>query len=183
MMHLSPEALAGYLDDALPREEQGQVELHLATCTPCREELAEVRRLQLHRSRRRWAVVLLPTAAAAAALLVIGLPRPATTPSDIRARPAAEQPLAIVSPVSSAEIAPGPVKFTWGSAGPRASYTLTLQAADGRVVWTWTATDTVAVLPDSVALGPGLTWFWYVDAMLSDGRSRSTGLQRLRTRP
>ena len=181
-MHLSSEALAGYLDSALPREEQGQVELHLATCTPCRAELAEVRRLQRHRSRRRWAIVLVPAAAAAAVLFAVGLPRPDSAPSDVRARPAAEQPLAVVSPTPSAEIT-APVTFTWASAGPRVSYTLTLQAADGRVVWTRTATDTVAVLPDTVALEPGLTWFWYVDALLPDGRSRSTGLQRLRARP
>jgi hypothetical protein len=182
MMHLSPEALAGYLDDDLPGEEQRQVELHLASCAECRDELAELRRLQLGR-RRQWVVVLVPAAAAAAVLLAIVLPRQAETPSGIRAGPTAEPPLAIVSPVSSDEIAPGPLAFTWRSAGPGASYSFTLQEADGRVVWTSRVADTVAVLPDSVALSPGLTWFWFVDALLPDGRSLSTGVRRLRTEP
>ena len=182
MMHLSPGMLAGYLDDDLPGEEQSQVELHLASCAECRGELAEVRRLQLGR-RRQWVMVLVPAAAAAAVLLAIALPRQAETPSDIRAGPTAEPPLAIVSPVPSDEIAPGPITFTWRSAGPGASYTFTLQEADGRVVWTSTVADTVAVLPDSVAFSPGLTWFWLVDALLPDGRSRSSGVQRLRTGP
>lgn len=181
MMHLSPEALAGYLDDDLPGEELRQAQLHLASCAECRDELAEVRRLQLGR-RRQWVKVLVP-AAAAAVLLAIALPRQAETPSDIRAGPTAESPLAIVSPVPSDEIAPGPITFTWRSAGPGASYSFTLQEADGRVVWTSTVADTVAVLPDSLAFSPGRTWFWLVDALLPDGRSRSTGVQRLRTGP
>jgi anti-sigma factor RsiW len=181
MTHLSPESLAGYLDDDLPSEAKGQIELHLASCAECREELAGVRRLQ-RGHRRRWFPVLVPVAAAAV-LLLIALPRQATTPSNIRAIPNAEPPLEIISPAPSATIAPGRITFTWRSAGSGADYTITLQEAAGRVVWTSTADDTTAVLPDSVALRPGLTWFWVVDALLPDGRSRSTGLKRLRTRP
>lgn len=182
MTHLSPEALAGYLDDDLPGEERGQVELHLASCAECRAELAEVRRLQRVRRRRQWITVLVPVAAAAA-LLVIALPRQTATPSGIRSRPEAEQPLGVVSPAPSTEAAPGPIAFTWRSAGPGAGYTFTLQEADGRVVWTSALADTVTFLPDSVVLGPGRTWFWFVDVLLPDGRSLSTGIQRLRTRP
>jgi anti-sigma factor RsiW len=182
MTHLPPEALAGYLDDALPGEERRQVELHLASCAECRTELAEVRELQRARRRRRWVAVLAP-AAAAAVLLVIALPRQAETPSGIRSRSDAEQPLGIVSPTPSAEAAPGPITFTWRSAGPGAGYTFTLQEASGRVVWTSAVADTVTVLPDSIALAPGRTWFWVVDALLPDGRSLSTGIQRLRPRP
>lgn len=193
MTHLSPEALAGYLDNDLPGEERTQVELHLASCAECREELAEVRRLR-PRHGRQWALLLVP-AAAAAALLAIVLPRQTSAPrvvidsaevpvaSDIRAGPAANAPLEIVSPLPSTEIAPGPGVFSWRSAGPSASYTFTLQEANGRVVWNSTVPDTVAILPDSVALGAGRTWFWSVDALLPDGRSRSTGVKRLRTRP
>ena len=182
MMHLSSEALAGYLDDDLPGEEQRQVELHLASCPECREELAEVRGIQL-RHRRQWARLLVPAAAAAAVLLAIALPRQATTPSDIRSGRNDELPLGIVSPAPSAEISRGPITFIWRSAGPDASYAFTLQEADGSVVWTSTVADTVTVSPDSVTFTPGLTRFWFVDALLPDGRSRSTGIQRLKTRP
>jgi hypothetical protein len=182
MTHLTPEAVAGYIDGALPSEEQRQAELHLATCAECREDVSEIRRLQLGR-RSKWSVLLLPVAAAAAVLLVIGLPRQTTTPSDIRAGSETEQRIGIVAPAASAEISPGKIDFIWRSAGAGASYIITLQEADGRVVWTSTIADTLATLPDSVALPAGRTWFWFVDAMLPDGKSLTTGVQRLRTRP
>jgi hypothetical protein len=194
MTHLSPGALAGYLDNDLPGEERRQAELHLASCAECREELAEVLRLRPRRGRQ-WAALLLVPATAAALLLTIVLPRRTTAPraamdsaevpvaSDIRGGPAANTPLEIVSPLPSTETAPGPSDFSWRSAGPGASYTFTLQEADGRVVWTSTVPDTVAILPDSIALGAGRTWFWSVEALLPDGRSRSTGVRRLTTRP
>jgi anti-sigma factor RsiW len=180
MSHLSSEALAGYLDDDLPREEQGQVELHLASCLACRDELAELRRLQRGR-RLPWKLVLIPVAAAAAVMLAVALPRQGTGPSEVRARPNAEPALRIISPSPSAPVAAGTTRFAWGSAGPGASYSLTLQSQDGRVIWSSTTADTVAVLPDSVALTAGRTWFWVVDAMLPNGESRSTGINRLRT--
>ena len=182
MTHLSPEAVAGYIDGALPNEERRKAELHLSSCAECREDVRAIRGLQ-HSQRPRWSLVLLPAAAAAAVLLVIGLPRQTTTPSEIRSGPDIEQRIGIVSPAPSAEITPGMVTFIWRSAGAGASYVITLQESDGRVAWTSSIADTLATLPDNVPLSPGRTWFWFVDAMLPDGRSLSTGVQRLRTRP
>ncbi|MGH7585658.1 MAG: hypothetical protein ACREMH_05375 [Gemmatimonadales bacterium] len=116
-------------------------------------------------------------------LLAVTLPDPATASSDTRAGPTAEALLGVVAPVPSADVEAGPITFTWRRAGPGTSYAFTLQQADGRVVWSSTATDTVAILPDSVTFTPGLTWFWSVDALLPDGRSRSTGMKQLSTRP
>jgi anti-sigma factor RsiW len=178
MTHLSCETLTGYLDADLPDEEKREAELHLVSCTECREELLAVRQLQV-RHRRRWKLALIPFAAAAAVLAAIALPRHPTAPSEVRGRPGAEPAIGIVSPAPWSTVAPGPIVFTWRSAGPEASYTFTLQAADGRVAWTSTLVDTVAVLPDSVSLRPGLTWFWMVEALLADGQSRSSGLNRL----
>lgn len=180
MTHLSPELVAAYLDDDLPSETKRQVELHLASCGECREELAAVRRLE-RRHRRRWFPVLV-SVAAAAAVLVMAVPRKAPSPSNTRTLRDAESSFETISPAASAEIDPGRLEFTWRSAGPRADYTITLQDSAGRVVWTSTGADTVAVLPDTVALGAGRTWFWVVDALAPDGGSRSTGLKRLRTR-
>jgi len=179
-MHLSSEALAGYLDRDLAGEEQNQAELHLASCPECRQELAEIRRLQLRRHRKR-ALLLVPAAAAAAVLLSTTLPRQGAAPSDTRAGPNTESLLEIVSPAPSAEIQRRPITFIWRDAGPGATYTLTLQEPDGRVAWTSTGADTFAVAPDSLALSRGLTLFWSVDALLPDGRSRSTGVKRLGT--
>jgi anti-sigma factor RsiW len=180
MTHVTPEALAGYLDHDLPGEERSQVELHLATCAECRAELAEVRGLQ-RRHRRQWARFLVP-AAAAAMLVAIAWPRQTREPSDIRAVAPVNAPLEIVAPLPSTEIAARPITFVWRSAGPGASYSVTLQAADGRTVWASTVADTVAVLPDSVALGSAQNFFWSVEALLPDGRAHSTGVKRVRTR-
>ena len=187
-LHLTPEALAGYLDDDLSREEQQRVVLHLARCTECRVELADVRQLQRTRVRRRWVPFLVPAAAAAALVLVTALPRDGAKPSDIRSRSDSEAHLGIVSPVGivtpapSAEIGPGPISFIWRSAGPGASYVITVQEADGRPVWTSALADTTVALPDSIVLAPGRHWFWYVDGLLPNGRSLSTGVQRLTRR-
>ncbi|MGH7584649.1 MAG: anti-sigma factor family protein [Gemmatimonadales bacterium] len=180
-MHLSPDLLSGFLDDDLTADERSGVETHLASCAECRAELADVRRLLAPR-RRDWLPVLVPAAAAAAVLLVLVWPRDPGAPSETRAGPTEEAPLAVVSPAPGAEVAPGSVAFTWRSAGEGASYSLTLQESDGRVAWTSLVADTVAVLPDSLALAPGHTWFWFVDAMLPDGRSLSTGVRRFATR-
>ena len=180
MTHVTPEALAGYLDHDLPGEERNEVELHLASCAECRAELAEVRGLQ-RRHRRHWARFLVP-AVAAATLVAIAWPRQTRVPSNIRAVAPVDAPIEIVAPLPSTEIAPQPIRFAWRSAGPGASYSLTLQEADGRIVWASTVADTVAVLPDSVALGSGQNFFWSVEALLPDGRTRSTGVKRVRTR-
>jgi len=148
MTHVTPEALAGYLDHDLPGEERSQVELHLASCAECRAELAEVRGLQ-RRRRRQWVTFLVP-AAAAAVLVAIALPRQTSVRSDTRAFAPVDAPLEIVAPLPSTEIAPRPIRFAWRSAGPGASYSLTLQEADGRIAWASTVADTVAILPDSV---------------------------------
>ena len=184
MTHLSPEALARYLDDALTGEERQQVEIHLASCRDCRHELIGARQLQQAYGRGRRIRLLVPLAAAAAILLfVVAIPREGPRPTDTRAAAGADQRLEVVAPVTGTELAPGEIRFLWRSAAAGTSYSLTLQESDGRVVWTSVVTDTMAQLPDSVTLAPGRTWFWSVDALLPDGRALSTGVQRLRTRP
>jgi len=120
--------------------------------------------------------------AAAAMLVAIAWPRQNREPSDIRAVAPVNAPLEIVAPLPSTEIAARPIRFVWRSAGPGASYSVTLQAADGRTVWASTVADTVAVLPDSVTLGSAQNFFWSVEALLPDGRAHSTGIKRVRTR-
>jgi hypothetical protein len=179
---LSPELLAGYLDGELPDEERAHVERHLADCHECRAELADIRRLQSRRRRQRM-LLLIPAAAAAALLVTIALPRQPRTPSAVRAGAPVEAPLAIVSPAADAEIQSRQIRFMWESAGTDASYTFTLQKADGSVVWTSSTTDTFIVLPDSIVLAARQKWFWSVDALLPDGRLRATNATMFRTPP
>lgn len=86
-----------------------------------------------------------------------------------------------MSPAPDAEVAATQLRFVWTSAGSGASYTLTLQKLEGGVVWTSTTADTFTVLPDSIALGPRQVWFWFVDALLPDGRSVATEVNRFTT--
>jgi hypothetical protein len=55
------------------------------------------------------------------------------------------------------------------------SYRLTLTTEDAIVVWSHTGVDTVATLPETVKLFSGSRYSWIVDAVLSDGATRSTG--------
>ena len=181
MNHISPEMLAGYLDDTLPAEERRQAELHLASCGECRTELTEVRQLQ-RRGFRLSRPALVTLAAAAVLLIVVAIPSDTPVPSTVRSGPRTNPLLEIVSPLASEPVIP-PVTFVWRNAGPGASYSLTLQREDGTVAWTSRTADTSMVVPDSLDLGTGRTWFWFVDALLPDGQSFSTGVQRLRTSP
>ena len=126
-------------------------------------------------------LLLLPAAAAASLLVAIALPRQQTIPSATRGPASTETALAVVSPAPDAEITPRQTRFIWRSAGNDASYTITLQKADGSVVWTSSTTDTITALPDSITLAAHETWFWSVDALLSDGQSRATKATKFRT--
>jgi len=126
--------------------------------------------------------MLVPLAAAAGALFFLWPSQapPGEAPGIERSRATAAR-LAVVAPTASAEVAVDSVVFTWRSAGVGANYRVTVATEDGSTVWTGTTGDTTVSLPDSVTLAPSRTWFWYVDALFPDGRSTSTGIQRLRT--
>lgn len=177
---LPPEALAGYLDNDLPGEERRRVELHLASCAACREEVADIRRLQAGRRRRRTALFVIPALAAATLLVAIAIPRETTQSSAVRSATQNESLVSVVTPAPDGVVT-GPLTFRWRSAGAGATYTITLQGSDGGVVWTASTSDTTAVPPPTLVLPAESTWFWSVDAVLSDGRSRSSGALRFRT--
>jgi hypothetical protein len=49
-------------------------------------------------------------------------------------------------------------------------------------VWLHETVDTAVSLPPDVALEPGGSYYWYVDALDSDGVSLTTGTRRLTLR-
>jgi hypothetical protein len=55
--------------------------------------------------------------------------------------------------------------------------------SDGDSLWAAHTSDTAITLPESIAADSGVTRHWYVDALLADGSSRSTGMQSFRTGP
>ena len=180
--HLDSSDVASYLDRALPLVERERVEAHLAECSPCREEVIEVSRLRRRRAVRRGWLVLAPIAAAAAiAVIVISRPSgPLETGPILRDGGVETSPTVfLVSPADSGIVERRGVSFTWRSGGARVSYRLTVTDERGDVLWSSVVTDTTARLPATIALPAGRTSFWYVDALLPDGRSVTSGVRRV----
>jgi hypothetical protein len=69
------------------------------------------------------------------------------------------------------------VTFAWRSAAPGATYRLSLTDPAGALAWTEETTDTLAVVPDSVSVAKGDTYFWFVDTTLPSGEVATTGIQ------
>ena len=183
--HLSAEEVAGYLDRALSSAEQERIEAHLADCAKCRGELTEVARVR--RARPRWTrwYVTTPAAAAAAVILLLvwrpGVPGSSDVLRDTEIGAEGIPRFGVVAPVEVSPVAPDSVVFVWRAAGADAHYQLTLTDVTGDPLWSGTTADTTAGLPIDVLLGRGQAYFWYVDALLPDGESATTGVQQFRT--
>jgi hypothetical protein len=182
--HLEPHDVARYVARTLSMADRRRIEGHLADCEPCTEEVVAVTRLAgSQRSPRRW----LPAAAAAAAaivavtLLVPGRPGPAAPADTLRAG-GSDAGIAIVSPPEGGVLGAEPA-LEWRSVPRAASYRWTVTTADGDSLASGYTTDTVALLPANVLEAPGGTRHWFVDALLSDGSSVSSGIHEFRTGP
>ena len=145
---------------------------HLAHCARCRATLAALSRVfadpavqaalpDPKRVIRRVAAVAAPLAVAAALLLVVFLPR-GTTPvaephrgTGAQDMPVAMSPIGVVSEARA---------LRWAPVGGADRYRVTLFDAESRVRFTVESSDTVAVLPDTVALIPGQQYSWLVEA-------------------
>jgi hypothetical protein len=75
------------------------------------------------------------------------------------------------------------VRLNWRLTGAAVEYRVTLLDATGSVLWTSVTADSVALLPVGVSLAPGADYYWYVDALLGDGTSVSSGAQRFSMTP
>ncbi len=190
--HLSAGQLAGYFDNALEAVERVAVERHLDDCPICRNELAELTRLNPsespaeQRGRPRHAVRWLVPAVLAAGLggLALirpwrsapqGVERPGTGPSESLAR------IEPVAPLEDATLPGTRVTFEW-RARPADTYRITVMTESGEPVWSAETSDTVAVLPSSVALVAGASYFWRVEAV-ADGIVATSGARRLTVSP
>jgi hypothetical protein len=188
--HLDSGRLAAYLDDLLPPQDRRLVEGHLADCHPCRAELIEVGRL-VHEPPRRTAWRALGVTGLAAAAVIAALlfasrsERPDTEDPVFRDGVVQEGTpgFEALSPAPDGDVNPQGLVFRWRSSGPEAFYRFTLTDASGDVVWTGSTQDTEVVLPSTAGLGRGRAYYWYVDALLEDGGSATTGLQRFTTAP
>ena len=180
--HLTEGMIAAYVDRRLGADERRGVEAHLAGCDDCRAEVVEVSRLVGGR-RRTWVVATGGLGVAAAAVLVIALLPRGVTPDGpvLRSGPDGTAAIAAVAPPEAATVPADSVRLVWRPAGAEASYRVTVTDARGDPVWSAGTADTA--ITAGPALMPGTLYYWYVDALLPDGHTATTGVRSFRTGP
>ncbi len=186
--HPSDEWIAAYVDGRLSPTERDGLEGHLASCHDCRLVAMEAAEVLRGGGGRRFAVAGLGAVAAAAAIafLFIGPLSEKAPDEPVLRAPAGDVGMPIieaVSPANGASVRSTLVLFIWRSLGPDIRYQFSLSAVDGSELWGGSVTDTVLTLPPSVELAPGETYVWYVDALMPDGTSATTGLRRVKIEP
>lgn len=189
-MHLDSNQIAAYLTEELTTEQLEQVEDHLSRCPECRDEIAVVAEVvggAKRKSRRPVAGIAVAAAAIVAAILLIQSPTDISTSGPVMrdGSESAEEPvqMAVVFPENGADVVLDSLKFVWRGAEAMATYRFTLTQANGDVLWTQSTPDTVLTLTSEVGVRSGQTYFWYVDALLPEGRTSTTGTYLFRTRP
>lgn len=181
--HPGAPVLGCYVDGTLTREERDATAAHLAGCPDCRLVVRETSRVLARRRRRRYTVAGIGVATLAAATVASLVMSPRVVQQRLtRGLDASGPTIHVIAPVGDV-VAGQPVTFRWNSVGPEIRYRLSVATPDGSEVWRVSVTDTTATLPDRVALTRGRTYVWFVDALLADGRSATTGLRRLIVEP
>lgn len=177
--HLSSHELAAYMDGRLTRDEKAKVQEHLAECQSCRREATEVAEiLEGRRGKRRRLILPMGLAAAAAAILLFTpLVRQPAPPmegilrgSEEASQREAVQFIEVLAPEPEAVIPRDSLLFRWADVGPGVLYRLTVTDELGDPVWSGETEQTSLALPPEVELQPGMSFIWFLDALLLDGR-------------
>jgi len=192
--HLDPREISAYLDERLAPADKERVQAHLADCALCRAEVVElVDLMEAHEKgapRRRWPLAVAGLAAAAVATLVIGVSALRDTSADadaLRAPEAAEREavrsIEVISPGPERRLSREDLVIEWETVGDDAAYRLTLTDSGGSTLWSLETHETRAISPPDLDLRVGETYLWYVDAVLVDGTTATTGVKRLQLAP
>ena len=168
---LTEDAVAAFVAGTVADGERAGCMEHLAGCSRCAGSVASVARAlttdEIAREARaaelpgprRWHRALVPLAGAA--VLALMLAWPSKTPPH-RSTPVTEFPAAtLLAPVGFVRDMP---PLTWRAVPMADRYRVTLFAADGNVIYEDVVTDTVVIVPDTVPLRAGQTYFWMVAA-------------------
>jgi anti-sigma factor RsiW len=184
---LEESTIASFVDGRLTPEERAPLVAHLLTCGNCRSVVRAAGRLladdavtreiprTVERPWRRWSLPL--GAAAAATLLLFLWPRSTERTDPI---PGLREPpvmsTAAPVPISPRESVARVDRFVWSSMAGVDRFRLRLYDDEGTLLWTMETADTVAALPDSVALPAPDTYFWKVEAQTEWGRWATSDL-------
>lgn len=146
-----------------------------------------------HARRHRRARVAGGVGAAAAALTGVLLLGP-TVERDLEREtmlrdggPAVEEGLrkfGTVAPLDDARVESlaGSV-FVWRQVASGAFYSLTVTDERGDLVWSGSTTDTLLRIPLDLEVEPGERYYWFVEALLTDGTTATTDASRLWAEP
>jgi len=169
--------IAAYVDRGLDGRKRDEIEDHLVRCAECRESVIRTQDIvdRTRRSRRLLRTAAVVLAAAAIALVAV----PSLRRSSIEKRDALrsdDNGTSMVAYGPIGELKSVPSRFTWSTVAGAISYRRTLTTHAGAAVWSTSVADTTIVLPASTSLVRGGRYLWVVDAVASDGTTRSTGL-------
>jgi putative zinc finger protein len=186
--HPDEAELSAYINRSLGEADRTRIEAHLAKCDDCRMDVVEVMRLFRPQPRRRvWYVAAGLAAAALASILLFAPsanhesgPGGPVLRGPVTDVPATASAVQIVHPREGATLDAEDARFTWRETAPGASYRLTLTDETGDVVWSVSIADTTAYLPSDSSLSREQTYFWYVDALMPDGRSTTSGVHEFK---
>jgi hypothetical protein len=166
--HLTENQLVAFLGHELEAEVRHEVELHLARCAECRDELVAVTEILRPESQPRripWRILAPVAAAAAAVTLVVAGPWSLGGPDDSpQHRDAPAQVSAVPTPVAPLGTVSAVEELVWLGVDGADRYRLTLYDSEGGVLWKATTADTTVELPDSVALAVGSRYLWRLEA-------------------
>ena len=175
--HMSDLEIAAYIDHGLPSSRLDEVEDHLAHCAICRDNVVQTQAF-LKRSRRsQWLSRAAAVMLAAAAIAIVAVPsirRSFMPDRDVMRDGNTASSIRVYGPIGEVK---APSRFVWGSLPGVLSYHITITTDVGANVWSGSSTDTTIVLPAGITLVQGQRYLWAVDAVTSEGITRSTGLR------
>lgn len=177
--HLSVDDIAAMIEGRLPSSRRAAVEAHLAECAECRAEFVDASTVvssapEKSASRMRWVPV-----AAAAAVVIAAMPiilsrrGSAARDSERSATPAATS-ITTLTPAVDSRSSSDSVVFAWHAIPGVATYNVFVTDSAGALVYSTKTADTLITPAATLRLSPGSQYYWYVDALRSDGSSISS---------
>ena len=193
--HLSIHDVASFVDGTLSARQLADVEEHLAICAQCRSEMTAVSSLVASapvaqtRTRRALMPGVAVLAAAAAFVFLVATPRhdgvrgrAAVTERRAPATGSASSTIETLTPGAASIVSRDSLRFAWRR-DEASTYRLFITDSAGAQVYSTDTGDTTMIPPRSLAITPGVRYFWYVDALRADGASASSTPSEFSIRP